>query len=131
ATCEQPVNSMDYYPTLLELAGLDLHPELHKDGISLVPFLTEPQRMESRRLVWHYPHYHGSMWRPGSAIRVNQWKLIEFYESSKVELYDLTQDTEERNDLSGLYPARADSLRKQMHQVLDEMGARYPKPKSE
>ncbi len=127
AISEQPATSMDYYPTLLELTGLDLQNELHRDGESLAPYLANPEMVDNRTLVWHYPHYHGSMWRPGSAIRENQWKLVEFYETERVELYDLSRDIEERHDLSGVFPSKADSLRTQMHEILQEMGAQYPK----
>ena len=94
--------------------------------LRLAPFLKDPDRREDRMLVWHYPHYHGSTWRPGSAIRDNQWKLIEFYEDSSYELYDLSNDLSEQKDLSGVYPQLADSLRMNMHQRLQSMGAGYP-----
>ena len=125
-TCDVPAISMDFYPTLLELAGIDPDPGQHRDGISLLPFLEDPGMEESRTLVWHYPHYHGSRWRPGSAIRENNWKLIEFYEDNTLELYDLETDLEEQNDLSQKYPDIARRLRDLMHRELDEMGARYP-----
>ena len=131
ATCNQPAISMDYYPTLLELSGIGERNELHMDGKSLVPFLTDPEKTGDRMLVWHYPHYHGSAWRPGSAIRYNQWKLVEFYEDQTIELYDLSTDLEERLDISGAYPQLADSLRKQMHHRLQAMGAAYPVMKDE
>jgi arylsulfatase A-like enzyme len=125
--CDQPVISMDHYPTLAELAGIDLPPELMMDGQSMVPSLNDPTRIFPRTLVWHYPHYHGSTWRPGSALRSNQWKLVEFYESENTELYDLYTDPEEMVDLSTIFTARADSLKISLHQILDEQGARYPK----
>lgn len=131
ATCNQPAISMDYYPTLLELSGIGERNELHMDGKSLVPFLTDPEKTGDRMLVWHYPHYHGSAWRPGSAIRYNQWKLVEFYEDQTIELYDLSTDLEERLDISGAYPQLADSLRKQMHHRLQAMDAAYPVMKDE
>ncbi len=126
STCAQPATSMDYFPTLLELAGLDSEPELHVDGRSLVSVLEDPEMVEERILVWHYPHYHGSNWRPGSAIRENQWKLIEFYENQSVELYDLASDPGEQHNLAQKLPERAESLREKMHQQLQGMGASYP-----
>ncbi len=126
STCSQPVTSMDYFPTLLELAGLELQPKLHVDGKSLMPFLQDPENGEDRVLVWHYPHYHGSAWRPGSAIRNNQWKLVEFYEDLTVELYNLTDDPGEQINLAQKLPEKAESLREKMHFQLREMGAAYP-----
>jgi arylsulfatase A-like enzyme len=128
-TCDVPVISMDFYPTLLELAGMEPLPEQHRDGTSMVPFLEDPGGAVQKTLVWHYPHYHGSDWRPGAAIRDGNWKLIEFFEDHTVELYDLKQDLRERADLAGTYPEVAERLRIRMHEDLDAMGARYPVPK--
>jgi arylsulfatase A-like enzyme len=80
-------------------------------------------------MVWHFPHYHGSAWKPGSAIRDGNWKLIEFYEDNKVELYDLENDVEERVDLAEELPEMAAKLRTRLHAELDKMGANYPVPK--
>ena len=131
ATCQQPAISMDFYPTLIELAGIEMDQELHLDGRSLVPFLKDPEETGDRSLVWHYPHYHGSTWRPGSAIRNNRWKLIEFYEDQVVELYDLSTDLGEHHDLAAEFPGRAGSLRVEMHERLQAMGAAYPVLKEE
>jgi len=57
---QQPVTSMDYYPTMLQLLDLPLKPDQHKDGKNIVPYLKNPDRTDERTLVWHYPHYHGS-----------------------------------------------------------------------
>ena len=65
---DTPIISMDFFPTILDLAGLPLKPELHLDGLSLKPLL-EGKPLEDRPLFWHYPHYHGSTWKPGAAIR--------------------------------------------------------------
>ena len=117
---------MDLYPTLKELAGVDDQSDRVLDGQSLVPFCQNPEKVEDRVQVWHYPHYHGSNWRPGSAIRSKQWKLVEFYETQSVELYDLSADLSEQNNLSETYPELADSLRLQMHKKLEKLGADYP-----
>lgn len=125
----QPVISMDYLPTLVELAGLRSGPLPETDGISLVPVLLDPETLFERSLVWHYPHYHGSTWRPGSAIRSNRWKLVEFYENSVTELYDLSRDQGERTDLSDRFPELVDSLRSELHTTLHAMNAQYPEMK--
>jgi len=123
---DQAVISMDLYPTLTELAGVEDQRDRLLDGQSLVPYCQNPEKVDNRVLVWHYPHYHGSNWRPGSAIRHKQWKLVEFYETQSVELYDLSVDLPEQNNLSETYPELADSLYHQLHQRLDELGADYP-----
>lgn len=123
----QPVTSMDFYPTVLELAGLPLHTQQHVDGKSLVPYLEDPGKVDDRRLVWHYPHYHGSTWRPGSAIRINNWKLIEFYENEQLELYNLEEDIEEQHDLADSRPEKAAELHRRLTEWQDSIGAQIPK----
>lgn len=122
----QPVTSMDLYPTLLKLAGLPMKDQQHLDGKSIVPYLEDPQRVDARTLVWHYPHYHGSAWRPGSAIRVNNWKLIEFHEEDKVELYDLNKDIREQNDLAEIMPEKAKELHGRLIQWRQTVNAKMP-----
>lgn len=124
--CDQVVYSADFYPTLIELAGLYPGKQNELDGISLIPWLRNPEEPSPRSLVWHYPHYHGSAWRPGSAIREGNWKLIEFYEDENPVLYDLSVDPSEINDLSETYPEIRDSLRSRMHRKLEAWGGKYP-----
>lgn len=124
--CNSPVINMDFYPTILELAGIPFKPNQHMDGTSIAPLLKNPKKVEERTMVWHYPHYHGSTWTPGSAIRYGKWKLIEFYEEDKIELYDLSNDIGEQNDLADKMPEKAENLRKKMHAYIDEQGGKYP-----
>lgn len=124
--CNSPVISMDFYPTILELAGIPFKPNQHMDGTSIAPLLKNPKKVEERTMVWHYPHYHGSTWTPGSAIRYGKWKLIEFYEEDKIELYDLSNDIGEQNDLAYKMPEKAENLRKKMHAYIDERVGKYP-----
>jgi arylsulfatase A-like enzyme len=125
---DETVCSMDFFPTLLELAGLPLQPELHQDGKSLLPVLTGTERLRPCPLYWHYPHYHGSTWTPGAAMRDGRWKLIEFYEFDEVELYDLVTDVEERHDLSQIHPERTAQMRQQLRSWQAEMNATIPEP---
>ncbi len=125
--CNTPMVSTDFYPTILELAGLPLQPELHVDGRSLVPFLdTEPKEQAERELYWHYPHYHGSGWAPGGAIRKGDWKLIEFWEYDDVELYDLSKDIGEQNDLSTQHPEKVIELQLALDNWRTNIGAVMP-----
>ena len=80
-------------------------------------------------LFWHYPHYHGSAWKPGAAIRVGDWKLIEFYHYGTVELYNLAEDLGEQNDLSETNPTKRDELLGQLHDWQESMQAKMPVPK--
>lgn len=108
-TREEMVIGMDFYPTFLDLAGLEPRPEEHKDGISIAPLLTgEGKATERDTLFWHYPHYHRT--KPYGAIRAGDWKLIEFFEDGALELYDLKSDPTERNNLAMEKSERAAEL---------------------
>jgi arylsulfatase A-like enzyme len=125
-TCSAPSVSMDLYPTILAAAGLDLQPTQHQDGIPLQSQLPDAEATHDREIVWHFPHYHGSAWAPGSAIRQGPWKLVEFYEDETVELYNLEQDLGESNNLASSDRQRADQLRARMHAHLKAYQADYP-----
>ena len=101
-----PVVSMDFYPTLLELAGLPLKPEQHLDGISLVPILKGKNAPKRDSLFWHYPHYSNQGGFPGGAIRAGDWKLIERYEDGQSRLYNIRHDLGETKDLANQYRLR-------------------------
>lgn len=123
----QPIVSMDFFPTMLELAGLPLKPKLHTDGRSLLPELTG-KKGETRTLYWHYPHYHGSTWRPGASIRDGDWKLIKFYDYEKVELYNLKEDPSESNDLAKQNSKIAKDLEYKLVAWQKRMNAKLPMP---
>jgi arylsulfatase A-like enzyme len=112
---EEPAITMDLYPTLLEIAGLPPRPDQHLDGTSLAPLLLETGDAGHDDLHWHFPHYHGSGNVPSSAIRVGDYKLIEWLEDGRLELYDLSNDPGESTDLSEQMPEKTAELK----QILD------------
>jgi arylsulfatase A-like enzyme len=124
---DQPIVSMDFFPTMLELAGLPHKPNLHADGRSLLPELTG-KKGKPRPLYWHYPHYHGSTWKPGASIRDGDWKLIKFYDQEKVELYNLKKDPSEKKDLAKKNSAKAKELESKLIAWQKQMNAKLPKP---
>ncbi|MBN1465927.1 sulfatase [candidate division KSB1 bacterium] len=124
--CCEPVISMDFFPTMLELAGLTVLPEKHIDGLSLVPLLRGAEQLPRDALYWHYPHYHSSTWTPGAALRARDWKLIEFFDEEKVELYNLKEDIGEKNDLASTLPGRRDELLAELHRWQRELDAKMP-----
>ena len=129
SVCDEPIMSTDFFPTMLDLAGFPLMPEKHEDGISLVPLLKGKglsEKDQDRDLVWHYPHYHGSGWTPGAAVRSGDWKLIEFWEHDEVELYDLSKDPGEQDDLSEQNPEIVTKLQKQIKSWQKNVGAKMP-----
>jgi arylsulfatase A-like enzyme len=120
-----PVTGTDFYPTLLELAGAELRPAEHNDGVSLVPVL-KGKTIPERPLIWHYPHYGNQGGEPSSIIRLGKWKLIHYYEDGHKELYNLETDVEETTDLADENTDVTANLSKQLFEMLNEMGARYP-----
>ena len=118
-----PVISHDFYPTLLSLTGIKPGVNQDIDGVDLTPILAGNNKLEREELYWHYPHYHGSGWTPGAAIRRGDWKLIEFYESNTVELYNLSDDISETNDLSLANPEKVTFLRTRLHELQVSMNA--------
>ncbi len=124
--CETPVTSTDFYPTLLELAGLPLRPEQHVDGVSLVPLL-QGKTIARGPLFWHYPHYGNQGGAPGGAVRDGDWKLIEWYEGTS-ELFNLRDDLGEQHDLAAENPAKLKALQDELAEWRAEVGALMPSP---
>jgi len=118
--CETPVINTDWTPTILELAGIQTIDPF--DGVSLVPELTGSPRAE-RTLYWHFPHYTNQGSRPAGAIREGRYKLIEHYESGRMELYDLSHDASELHDRSLDEPDRARDLREKLAAWRQAVGA--------
>ena len=129
STCDVPVISTDFYPTLLEIASLPLNPKQHLDGVSLVPLLKGQNAPARKSLFWHYPHYSNQRAFPGGAVREGDWKLIERYEDGRVHLYNLKDDVGETKDLAAANPARVTSMRSRLHAWYKTVGAKFLQPK--
>jgi arylsulfatase A-like enzyme len=127
STCDVPVISTDFYPTILAMAGLPLLPKQHKDGVSLVPLLKdcETGQLDRDALFWHYPHYSNQGGFPGGAIRIGDWKLIERYEDGRVHLYNLAEDIGERHDLAKQHPDRVAAMRQRLHEWYRQVDAKF------
>lgn len=121
-----PVSSPDFYPTLLEVAGATAAPSQILDGMSLLPLLRQGGDLPERALFWHYPHYGNQGGSPCAAIRRGDWKLIEWFEDGRLELFNLATDPGESTDLARQAFARADSLRAELRAWQFEVGARWP-----
>ena len=126
SVCDEPVTSTDFYPTMLEMAGLGLMPEQHIDGVSLMPLLKNKGKLRRKAIYWHYPHYHGSGNRPSGAVRAGDYKLIEWYEDNSVELYNLKSDIGEKHDLAKEMPEKAAELKGMLGRWLKQMNAKMP-----
>jgi arylsulfatase A-like enzyme len=123
-----PVITMDHYPSLLEGAGVKPAPRQIIDGESLLPLLRGSGSLKRDSIYWHYPHYHPGGATPYSAVRNGDWRLVEFFEDHRVELYNLRTDPQETKDLTAAEPARADALRRQLHGWRQRVGAQLPTP---
>jgi arylsulfatase A-like enzyme len=130
-TCDWPVSSQDFFPTLLELAGADkAASRTALDGVSFMPLLRGGATLPRRELFWHYPHYwNGGKVAPYSVARVGDWKLIRFYETGQEELYNLRDDLGEQRDLAGTQAEKRRELAVRLDSWLKEVGAQMPIPK--
>lgn len=125
--CDTPSITMDVHPTLLELASTKLANNQPCDGVSLVPLLRDPKADQKRdTLYWHLPHYHHST--PASAMRQNDWKLVEFFETGESELYDLRNDLSEQHNLAAAQPDRVAKMKLTLQAWRKQVGARMPEP---
>ena len=113
--------SYDLFPTILDYAGLKSEAEL--DGKSLMPLLKGESKIDREDVYWHFPHYHGSLWKPGSAIRHGDWKLVQHFESNTLELYDLKNDIGEMEDLSSKFPEKTQDLLNRLNNLRKETNA--------
>ena len=125
SVCDTPVSTVDFYPTLLEAAGAKPDPKQRLDGLSLMPLLKGTGSLARDTLYWHYPlarrHFLGG--RSAGAIRKSEYKLIEFFDTGEIELYDLAGDVGEKNDLAAKMPRKAAELRKALAQWRKSVGA--------
>ena len=124
SACDVPVIGIDFYPTFLKMAGVPKPSGHLLDGESIMPLLTRSGDLKRKAIFWHFPAYlepynkKQGPWRttPAGAVRQGDWKLIEFFEDGKIELYNLRNDMSEKNDLAKTKPARA----KELHTLLVE-----------
>lgn len=124
---ETPVILTDLYPTILEASGISSNVNYPVDGKNLLPLLKNRKKLNNRAIFWHYPNFafHRDN-RLGSAIREGDYKLIHFYDTDSIELYNLRKDISERNDLSRELPQLALKLKNKLESLLKESGAAMP-----
>jgi len=126
-TCATPVISTDLYPTLLQAAGAPAETQKPLDGESIVPLLKQSGGLKRDALYFHYPNYaFHKRNRLGSAVREGTYKLIKHYDDDSVELYDLSKDIGEKNNLAARLPEKAKELRQKLDKWLRQSGAKMP-----
>lgn len=132
SVCHEPVVCMDFRPTIRELCGIggdeSSAEDTASDGMSFVSLLTNPgARLQRDALFFHYPHYYPTT-TPVGAVRSGDWKLLEYFEDHRVELYDLRNDPGETRDLAAEQPERASELGRRLQAWRAEAGAQLPVP---
>lgn len=126
SVCHTPVISNDFMPTMLDIAGTEPGTGQVMDGVSIVSLLKGGNTLDRDALYWHYPVYHHST--PAAAIREGDYKLIEFFETGKLELYNLSEDIGESSNLAEAMPEKASELRAKLHRWQESVGAKLPTP---
>jgi arylsulfatase A-like enzyme len=124
---DEPVTSVDFFPTICEATGIKLPPDREIDGISLIPVLNQSDKLNRDALFWHFPHYRGKDVVPYSIIRSGDWKLIKRYQGKMYELFNLKSDLSETTDLSEKMPEKVRVLNTKLIQWLEDIGAKLPK----
>jgi arylsulfatase A-like enzyme len=118
--CSEPVTSVDFFPTFVEILGLENKVTNTIDGVSLLPLLRQSGTLSRQAIYWHYPHYHSSSIGPCGAVRSGDYKLIEWYDETicgpgnELELYDLKEDIGEQNNLARKMPEKTRQLKEML-----------------
>lgn len=122
----EPVSGVDFFPTLQSLTGQTPATEQQLDGVSLLPVLLKQQPLNRKALYWHYPHYHHGGASPHGVIRKGRFRLIEHYDGTQAELYDLENDIGETVNLIYSMPEKSKELLTDIHQWRRKVGAQMP-----
>ena len=128
-TAERPeaVTTGDLFFTLLAAAGVTSANNEQVDGVDLSPLVHGQEQLVRDRLFWHYPHYYETT-TPVSAIRSGDWKLLEYFENGRRELFNLRDDPTESRDLAAEQPERAKTLSRELANWQKQVGAKLPQP---
>ena len=129
--CDQPIATVDLYPTFLDVLDIQPDPKQHLDGMSIAALLRdECGQLERDSLYWHYPlpekHFLGG--RSSGVIRKGDYKLIEFFDDQTVELYNVVEDVGEENDLSTTMPDKVADLQADLAAWRANVGVEPPPP---
>ncbi len=126
--CQEPVITTDFYPTICRMAGVAGDAQYNKqiEGQDITPLLLNPAAaLDREALYFHYPHYYPTT-APVSAVRAGDWKLLEYHEGRRVELYNLADDLGEQHNLAETRPKEKRRLVHLLHDWRAEVGAQMP-----
>ena len=121
-----PVVNSDWAPTFLEIAGATGDSSL--DGQSILPLLRGEKGDSDRTFFWHFPHYNNQGGRPAGAVRAGDWKLIEYYDTAEVGLYNLKSDPGEQKNLAKAQSERARRMRASLAEWGDKINTQNNLP---
>jgi arylsulfatase A len=122
--CETPVCTEDIYPTIMDMVGETVKNRKDIDGQSLVNLLTGKEKLPLRELYWYYPHYSPQANDPGAAVRAGDYKLIEFYDPPRIELYNLADDIGEKVNLATKMPDKVEQLQNKLQKYFVRCNAK-------
>ena len=120
------VSSIDIPPTIAAACGVSITEPL--DGVSILPVLRQSGKLAPRPLYWHYPHYANQGGKPGGVVLDGDYKLIEFYEDGRLELFNLADDLRESTNLVDRQPRRAKRMAAQLAEWRRDVDADMLKP---
>jgi arylsulfatase A-like enzyme len=128
-----PINSVDLYPTLVEVAGAEKPQDYTLDGVTYAALLTGAKTKFDHDIFWHFPGYLGSgpgQWRtkPGGSVHSGDYKLIEFFEDGQQELFNLKDDIGEEHNLAKENPEKVKELHAKLLAWREKVGAKMPTP---
>lgn len=121
-----PVNTIDFYPTFANAIRQSTQKDQDVDGEDILKLIARPGLAKKRALYWHYPHYSNQGGKPGSAIIQHPFKLIYNHEDQSIELYNLTTDLGETNNLAQVKPAIAKKMQHKLQGWLTRVKAKFP-----
>ena len=127
-TSDVPVCGIDVFPTLRDACVLESDKSVPTDGVSLLPLLKQSGTIAREALFWHYPHYANQGSKPGAVIRSGEWKLVEFYEEGRRELFHVAKDVSESNNRAEQEPDRVRDLSEKLAAWRKSVGALMPEP---
>jgi arylsulfatase A len=128
SVCDVPVHGLDWYPTLLGVAGVKPEATQPMDGVDIEGLLINPAGKRESAMYWHYPlkkpHFLGG--RSAGAMRDGDWKLIEFFDTGELELYNLATDEGEQKNLAKEMPEKLEAMHDRLKAWRASTGAEVP-----
>lgn len=124
--CSVPITSADFFPTLAEISAAQVSATLEIEGVSFNSLLQGENQLDREAIYWHYPHYGNQGGTPGSSVRAGDHKLIEFFEESNLELYNLREDIGETENLAEKEPEITVRLHRMLQRWRESVEAKFP-----